>query len=209
MTPPPTTNLPPVPAPPPPATTSTNTSTEKEKPSKPRPITSCSACRIRKVKCDRASPCASCVARHTPNECTYATTTEEREAIAAADLIAELRATRNKLQGQLAKSTSTMTTAMGTATATSGLGLGSSGSGSGSDSGFRAGYPGEGNGNGNGNGNGEDEDAAALEAVYAVLRRGSWEVAREVVGRIRGGEGVKGVLGGMDGAAKTGVDINS
>jgi hypothetical protein len=46
---------------------------------------------------------------------------------------------------------------------------------------------------------GEGEDAAALEAVYAVLRGGSWDVAREVVGKIRGGEGVRGVLGGMDG----------
>ncbi|KAL3467359.1 hypothetical protein BJX64DRAFT_283678 [Aspergillus heterothallicus] len=159
--------------------TRTNTATAAEdlkeksdsKASKPRPITSCAACRIRKVKCDRLTPCTACTTRKSPTECTYSTTSEEREAIAAADLIAELRATRNKLQGQLAKSNPKPN-------------LGSSPAPAASN--FRGAAYGK-----------EGEDAAALEAVYAVLRGGSWEVAKEVVEKIRGGEGVRGVLGGM------------
>ncbi|KAL2817319.1 hypothetical protein BJX63DRAFT_385680 [Aspergillus granulosus] len=168
-----------------PATTSTipmrtnTTAAEKEKDrsSKPRPITSCAACRVRKVKCDRLTPCTACTTRKPPTECTYSTTSEEREAIAAADLIAELRATRNKLQGQLAKSNPNPNSSRGFG---SGSAVRSVGCGR----------------------DGEGEDAAALEAVYAVLRGSSWEVAKEVVGKIRGGEAVRGVLGEMDGGVE-------
>ncbi|KAL4806360.1 hypothetical protein BDV18DRAFT_139322, partial [Aspergillus unguis] len=83
------------------AAASTSSTPSKDKPSKPRPVTSCAACRVRKVKCNRLSPCNACIARNTPEECTYAATPEEREAIAASELIAELRARRNKLQSRL------------------------------------------------------------------------------------------------------------
>ncbi|KAL2800003.1 hypothetical protein BJX66DRAFT_211353 [Aspergillus keveii] len=164
-------------------TTAADKERDKPAPSKPRPITSCAACRVRKVKCDRLTPCTACTTRKPPTECTYSTTSEEREAIAAADLIAELRATRNKLQGQLAnaKSGSSEAAAAGAVSVPPGF----RGAG-----GLLTGYD-----------RGEGEDAAALEAVYAVLRGGSWDVAREVVGKIRGGEGVRGVLGEMDGGS--------
>ncbi|KAL4771607.1 hypothetical protein BDW60DRAFT_189528 [Aspergillus nidulans var. acristatus] len=128
---------------------------DKDKLSKPRPVTSCSACRIRKVKCNRASPCSACISRKTPSECTYASTVEDREAIAAAETITELRGLRNELQEKLAK-------------AAAGKVL---------------------------DGGGEDEEEAeALEAVYAILKGGSVDLISEVVGRIRAGEEVGGVL---------------
>ncbi|KAJ0413575.1 hypothetical protein BJY00DRAFT_296728, partial [Aspergillus carlsbadensis] len=197
-------------------TTAADKERDKPAPSKPRPITSCAACRVRKVKvfpvlpippcfhllsflllllllllssshtnianqCDRLTPCTACTTRRPPTECTYSTTSEEREAIAAADLIAELRATRNKLQGQLANSKSNPSGAVVPA-------------GAGADSAPPPGFRGA-RGLPAGYDRGEGEDAAALEAVYAVLRGGSWDVAREVVGKIRGGEGARGVLG--------------
>ncbi|KAL4920813.1 hypothetical protein BDW62DRAFT_198694 [Aspergillus aurantiobrunneus] len=148
-----------------------------DKLSKPRPITSCAACRMRKVKCNRGSPCSACIARKTVAECTYATTTEEREAIAQADQIAELRATRNKLQSQLAKSVpgSGFPQVHGPAPSTSS----------------------------------QKEEEVALEAVYAVLRGGSLDLVREVVGRIRSGEGVIDVLGGLEGVVDVGVGVEA
>ncbi|KAL6231263.1 hypothetical protein BDW75DRAFT_233750 [Aspergillus navahoensis] len=130
----------------------------KDKLSKPRPVTSCSACRIRKVKCNRASPCSACINRKTPSECTYASTNEDREAIAAAETITELRGLRNELQEKLAKATSGIV------------------------------FDGEG---------GDDDEVGALEAVYAVLKGGSADLVSEVVGRIRAGEEVGGVLAGL------------
>ncbi|KAL2846806.1 hypothetical protein BJX68DRAFT_268520 [Aspergillus pseudodeflectus] len=164
-------------------TTAADKERDKPAPSKPRPITSCAACRLRKVKCDRLTPCTACTTRKPPTECTYSTTSEEREAIAAADLIAELRATRNRLQGQLANSKSGSSMSAGPGAVLPGF----RGAG-----GLPTGYD-----------RGEGEDAAALEAVYAVLREGSWDVAREVVGKIRGGEGVRGVLGEIDEGGST------
>ncbi|KAL4984264.1 hypothetical protein BDW68DRAFT_193739 [Aspergillus falconensis] len=144
----------------PPTTSGANGDRDKDrdKLSKPRPVTSCSACRIRKVKCNRASPCSACVSRKTPSECTYASTVEDREAIAAAETIAELRGLRSELQEKLAR-------------AASGTVL------------DRAGE--------------EEDEAEALEAVYAVLRAGSVDLVSEVVGRIRAGEEVGGVLAGL------------
>ncbi|KAL5338869.1 hypothetical protein BJX70DRAFT_398252 [Aspergillus crustosus] len=144
-----------------------STSTTSSKPSKPRPITSCAPCRIRKVKCNRASPCTSCITRQTVSECTYATTPAERSAISQAETIAELRATRNRLQAQLARNN-----------ANPSLSLSSS-----LQRGEEA----------------EENELAALEAVYAVLRAGSWDLAREFVGRMRGGEEVGDLLGGVKG----------
>ncbi|KAL4885257.1 hypothetical protein BJY04DRAFT_214591 [Aspergillus karnatakaensis] len=144
----------------------THDNRNNSKPSKPRPITSCAPCRIRKVKCNRASPCTSCIARDTPNECTYATTAAERSAIAQAELISELRATRNRLQAQAPRTSNTSNSRPGT--------------------GFSATAE-----------EAEEEELAALEAVYAVLRAGSWDLVREVVGRVRGGEKVGRVLGGV------------
>ncbi|KAL4996738.1 hypothetical protein BDV10DRAFT_186832 [Aspergillus recurvatus] len=56
--------------------------------------------------CNRASPCSACISRKTPSECTYASTVEDREAIAAAETIAELRGLRSELQEKLAKAAS-------------------------------------------------------------------------------------------------------
>ncbi|KAL4786275.1 hypothetical protein BJX76DRAFT_355346 [Aspergillus varians] len=149
---------------------------DTDKPSKPRPITSCAACRVRKVKCNRASPCSACISRKTVSECTYATTSAEREAIAQADLIAELRMTRNRMESQLGK-----------------VGAGSDSGGGGGM--YGGGYEG---------GDGEEE---ALEAVYAVLRGGSVDLVREVVGRIRRGQGVESVLGWLEGGVGFGPGI--
>ncbi|KAL4754530.1 hypothetical protein BDW72DRAFT_190117 [Aspergillus terricola var. indicus] len=132
---------------------------DKDKLSKPRPVTSCSACRIRKVKCNRASPCSACISRRTPSECTYASTVEDREAIAAAETIAELRGLKSELQEKLAK-------------AAAGKVL-------------------------DGGAEDDEEEAEALEAVYAVLKGGSVDLISEVVGRIRAGEEVGGVMAGL------------
>ncbi|KAL4874072.1 hypothetical protein BDV12DRAFT_191935 [Aspergillus spectabilis] len=132
---------------------------------KPRPITSCAPCRIRKVKCNRASPCASCITRQTTSDCTYANNAAERTAISAAETIAELRAKKNKLQAQLARTNANPS--------------------------FQRGGERE---------EADEEELAALEAVYAILRRGSLDLAREVVGRVRAGEEVGDVLWGVPGA---------
>ncbi|KAL4758498.1 Zn(II)2Cys6 transcription factor domain-containing protein [Aspergillus foveolatus] len=141
-----------------PTASDANRNKDKDKLSKPRPVTSCSACRIRKVKCNRASPCSACISRKTPSECTYASTVEDREAIAAAETIAELRGIRSELQEKLAKAT--------------------------------AGKVLDGGGE-------DDEEAEALEAVYAIVKGGSVDLISEVVGRIRAGEEVGGVLAGL------------
>ena len=130
-----------------------------------------------KNQCNRASPCSACIARKTESECTYATTMEEREAIAQADLIAELRATRNKLQNQLAKT-----------------GAGAAGFGSGASTSTSSGMYIR-----------DEQEEEALEAVYAALRGGSLDLVREVVGRIRAGEGVRDVLGWLEGGVGVGV----
>ncbi|KAA8648384.1 hypothetical protein EYZ11_007502 [Aspergillus tanneri] len=69
---------------------------------KPRPAASCAPCRNRKVKCDRLSPCEACVARGIPHECKYAITDEDREAIAQAEVIAQLRGKSQRLRSDLA-----------------------------------------------------------------------------------------------------------
>ncbi|KAL4942814.1 hypothetical protein BDV06DRAFT_235180 [Aspergillus oleicola] len=143
-----------------------------EKPSKPRPITSCAACRVRKIKCNKAYPCSSCLARKTPDECSYASTSEDRSAIAAADLISELRVTKSKLQNQVNKKQLAVAAASTAA-------YGDSGKGS------KSGREGE-----------------VLEELWGVLRHGENGAVREVVGRIRGGEGVESVLGGIQGTGR-------
>ncbi|RDW74597.1 Zn(II)2Cys6 transcription factor domain-containing protein [Aspergillus mulundensis] len=154
-----------------PSSSSSDPNNEKDKPSKPRPVASCAACRMRKVKCDRASPCSACIARKTPSECVYASTSEDREAIAAAETIAELRVLKGELQEKLARSSSV------TSGAVPGAGIVFDRDG----------------------GAGEDADEQeALEAVYAVLRGGSVELVRELVGRIRAGEEVGGILGALE-----------
>lgn len=105
---------------------------------------------------------------------------EDREAIAQADLIAELRGTRNKLQSQLAK------TGVGAA------GFGSATSTTSTSSGMYI---------------RDQEEEEALEAVYAALRGGSLDLVREVVGRIRAGEGVRDVLGWLEGGVGVGVGV--
>lgn len=109
---------------------------------------------------------------------------EEREAIAQADLIAELRTTRNKLQNQLAKA--------GAGAGSAGFGSGTSTTSTSTSSGMYA---------------RDEEEEEALEAVYAALRGGSLDLVREVVGRIRAGEGVRDVLGWLEGGVVVGVGV--
>jgi hypothetical protein len=53
----------------------------------------------------------------------------------------------------------------------------------------------------------DQEEEEALEAVYAALRGGSLDLVREVVGRIRAGEGVRDVLGWLEGGVGVGVGV--
>ncbi|KAL4964594.1 Zn(II)2Cys6 transcription factor domain-containing protein [Aspergillus stella-maris] len=155
-----------------------DTDTTQEKPSKPRPITSCSACRARKIKCNKSHPCTACIARNQPEQCSYSSTSEERSAIASADLISELRGARNKLQNQVNRRQLAEVAAA------------------------RAAY---GSRSGSGGATGKErelserevEEKRVLEGVWWVLRSGEVGVVREVVGRIRGGEGWQSVLDGV------------
>ncbi|KAE8144141.1 hypothetical protein BDV25DRAFT_167557 [Aspergillus avenaceus] len=71
--------------------------------SKPRATASCHPCRTRKVKCNRLSPCEACVTRGIPEECKYSAPNEDRQAIAQADMITELRGKVNRLREQIAQ----------------------------------------------------------------------------------------------------------
>ncbi|KAE8351387.1 hypothetical protein BDV28DRAFT_137193 [Aspergillus coremiiformis] len=70
--------------------------------SKPRASASCHPCRIRKVKCNRMSPCETCFTRGIQEECKYSAPNEDRQAIAQAEKITELRGKRNRLRELLA-----------------------------------------------------------------------------------------------------------
>ncbi|KAE8394805.1 hypothetical protein BDV23DRAFT_146416 [Aspergillus alliaceus] len=71
--------------------------------SKPRATASCHPCRNRKVKCNRLSPCETCITRGIQEECKYSAPNEDREAIAQAEMITELRGKVNRLQEQMAQ----------------------------------------------------------------------------------------------------------
>ncbi|OJJ68931.1 hypothetical protein ASPBRDRAFT_89031, partial [Aspergillus brasiliensis CBS 101740] len=68
---------------------------------KSRPTASCLPCRTRKVKCNRLQPCSTCSARNIPHDCKYAVAEEDRQAIAQAEMIAELRGEVNRLQQKI------------------------------------------------------------------------------------------------------------
>ncbi|KAI2819929.1 transcriptional regulator family: Fungal Specific TF [Aspergillus niger] len=143
---------------------------------KSRPTASCLPCRTRKVKCNRLQPCETCSARNIAHECKYAVPDEDRQAIAQAEIIAELRAEVNRLRQQMNEYEQEHEDYM-------------EGGGRGEvdvDGLFLEGDDDDGLGEGVGEG---DE----LERVYQILKDGSWERVREVVGRIRRGEDVTGI----------------
>ncbi|GFN12399.1 Zn(II)2Cys6 transcription factor domain-containing protein [Aspergillus tubingensis] len=137
---------------------------------KSRPTASCLPCRTRKVKCNRLQPCETCSARNIAHECKYAVPDEDRQAIAQAEMIAELRAEVNRLQRQYHEYQE-----------------------SSSVDEFYVNILEEGSGALEELENGEeslgegDDDDDELERVYRILKDGEWERVREVVGRIRGG----------------------
>ncbi|KAF7596155.1 hypothetical protein BBP40_003054 [Aspergillus hancockii] len=69
--------------------------------SKPRATASCHPCRSRKVKCNRLSPCEACITRGIQEECKYSAPNEDRQAIAQAEMITELRGKVNRLREQI------------------------------------------------------------------------------------------------------------
>ncbi|KAE8378217.1 hypothetical protein BDV26DRAFT_261990 [Aspergillus bertholletiae] len=71
--------------------------------SKPRATASCHPCRTRKVKCNRLSPCAACITRGIQGECKYSAPNEDRQAIAQAEIITELRGQVNQIRDQIAQ----------------------------------------------------------------------------------------------------------
>ncbi|KAI9367574.1 hypothetical protein BJX61DRAFT_547359 [Aspergillus egyptiacus] len=152
---------------------------QKEKPSKPRPTTSCSLCRIRKVKCNRQTPCSTCIARKTAHECTYTTTSAEREAIAAAETIAELRGLRDELRSRVVKTNTNNNLKYNDVNEMGDYHLPGTDMGMGGDVGVDSGR------------------LRALEAFYAVLRDGEGSEVREVVGRVRAGLAVEEVVRGL------------
>ncbi|KAI9926498.1 hypothetical protein ASPWEDRAFT_692626 [Aspergillus wentii DTO 134E9] len=70
---------------------------------KARPSSSCIPCRNRKVKCNRLDPCETCISRGVANECKYSANDEDRQSIAQAELITDLRATVKGLKGKLSQ----------------------------------------------------------------------------------------------------------
>ncbi|OGM42844.1 hypothetical protein ABOM_009446 [Aspergillus bombycis] len=71
--------------------------------SKPRATASCHPCRTRKVKCNRLSPCEACITRGIQEECKYSAPNEDRQAIAQAEMITELRGKVNQIREQIAQ----------------------------------------------------------------------------------------------------------
>ncbi|KAB8268716.1 hypothetical protein BDV30DRAFT_201043 [Aspergillus minisclerotigenes] len=69
--------------------------------SKPRATASCHPCRTRKVKCNRLSPCEACITRGIQEECRYSAPNEDRQAIAQAEMITELRGKVNQIREQV------------------------------------------------------------------------------------------------------------
>lgn len=128
------------------------------------------------MQCNRLQPCETCSARNIAHECKYAVPDEDRQAIAQAEIIAELRAEVNRLRQQMNEHEQDHEDFM-------------EGGGRGDvdvDGLLLEGDDDDGLGEGIGEG---DE----LERVYQILKDGSWERVREVVGRIRRGEDVTGI----------------
>ncbi|RAK94436.1 hypothetical protein BO79DRAFT_261592 [Aspergillus costaricaensis CBS 115574] len=142
---------------------------------KSRPTASCLPCRTRKVKCNRLQPCETCSARNIAHECKYAVPDEDRQAIAQAEMIAELRGEVNRLRQQIndheyyeydhEHNHENHEDLMGEGNVLEDGGL------------LIERLE-------NGESLGEEEDDE-LERVWRVLRDGEWERVREVVGRIR------------------------
>ncbi|OOF91514.1 hypothetical protein ASPCADRAFT_134066 [Aspergillus carbonarius ITEM 5010] len=134
---------------------------------KSRPTASCLPCRTRKVKCNRLTPCEACVARNISHECKYAVPDEDRQAIAQAETIADLRAKVNRLRSQLVQGQQRgRVQALNLEVEVV-------------------------------EDQREEDGLADLEAVYGVLRGGSWESAQQVVTRIRAGESVGQIARGV------------
>ncbi|OJJ84589.1 Zn(II)2Cys6 transcription factor domain-containing protein [Aspergillus glaucus CBS 516.65] len=72
-------------------------------PTKTRPSASCTPCRNRKVKCDRLTPCSTCLSRAHPEQCTYTTTDIDRTAMKSAETIADLRRKIRALKMQISE----------------------------------------------------------------------------------------------------------
>ncbi|PYH67228.1 Zn(II)2Cys6 transcription factor domain-containing protein [Aspergillus vadensis CBS 113365] len=142
---------------------------------KSRPTASCLPCRTRKVKCNRLQPCETCSARNIAHECKYAVPDEDRQAIAQAEMIAELRAEVNRLRQQISDYEydhdhihNHEESIMGEVNVLEDGGLLIERLENGEER------------------LGEEDDDDELERVYRILRDGEWERVREVVGRIRG-----------------------
>ncbi|EYE90672.1 Zn(II)2Cys6 transcription factor domain-containing protein, partial [Aspergillus ruber CBS 135680] len=71
---------------------------------KSRPSASCIPCRNRKVKCDRLTPCSTCLSRAHPEQCTYTSTDTDRSAMKSAETIADLRRKIRALKMQISDS---------------------------------------------------------------------------------------------------------
>ncbi|OJJ97710.1 hypothetical protein ASPACDRAFT_45807 [Aspergillus aculeatus ATCC 16872] len=156
--------------------------------SKPRPTASCLPCRARKVKCNRLTPCATCVARNTPQECKYAAPDTDRQAIAQAELIAGLRSRANQLRGQL-----------GMARGLEILEIEDQQPSPESDSEQEEQYASIENEIGTGAPSRKEEDQLAeLEVVYAALRWGTGATVEEVIRRIRKGDPLGGIAQGVE-----------
>ncbi|PWY89141.1 hypothetical protein BO70DRAFT_377569 [Aspergillus heteromorphus CBS 117.55] len=163
---------------------------QSQSPSQPRPksrpTASCLPCRTRKVKCNRQTPCTACTARNIPQECKYAAPDADRQAIAQAEVIADLRAKVRRLRGRLASSS-----VMGIIGDEDGDFEGETGEEGG---GGLEGRDGDGEEGEEEEEEEEEEDRVAdLEAVYQVLRDGEWGEVQRVVGRLRAGEAVGGI----------------
>ncbi|GKZ79700.1 hypothetical protein AnigIFM56816_003906 [Aspergillus niger] len=128
------------------------------------------------MQCNRLQPCETCSARNIAHECKYAVPDEDRQAIAQAEIIAELRAEVNRLRQQMNEYEQEHEDFME-----------GGGRGEVDVDGLLEGDDDDGLGEG---GVGEGDE---LERVYQILKDGSWERVREVVGRIRRGEDVTGI----------------
>ena len=107
------------------------------------------------------------MARNISHECKYAVPDEDRQAIAQAETIADLRAKVNRLRSQLVQGQQRgRVQALNLEVEVV-------------------------------EDQREEDGLADLEAVYGVLRGGSWESAQQVVTRIRAGESVGQIARGV------------
>ncbi|PWY78887.1 hypothetical protein BO83DRAFT_415346 [Aspergillus eucalypticola CBS 122712] len=144
-------------------------------PSHPIPSNQSPSSRGRCNQCNRLQPCETCNARNIAHECKYAVPDEDRQAIAQAEMIAELRAEVNRLRQQISDheydhehNVNHEESIMG-------------GEGNVLEDGGLLIERLE-----NGESLGEEDDDDELGRVYRILKDGEWEKVREVVGRIRG-----------------------